>query len=222
MSFAWPVGKLDLINRALSVTGNEPVNVADDGSDAWNVCSAAYEDGLAVMMEESNWGWATKVAQFGLTTAPADKAWDSACIIPPDLIHIVWVRVGQNLQTVGMPTLYDILDDQLVLNRRGAPIVLVKYTSSQKADPTEGTPKFVQALTAFVMAGIYRGLHEDLAEANRVFATARALVQEAKTRYDQNKPKRQFWNSRLTASRRIRRPYPPNGNDFWGGTGSLG
>ena len=42
------------------------------------------------------------------------------------------------------------------------------------------------------------------------------MLQEARTRYDQQKPKRQFFNSRITAARRVRRPWPPTGTGNWG------
>jgi hypothetical protein len=48
---------------------------------------------------------------------------------------------------------------------------------------------------------------------------AKAMLQEARTVYDQQKPKRQFWNSRMGASRRIRRPWPPIGIGGWNGNG---
>lgn len=238
MSFQWPVSKLDLINRALAVTGNNLVNVLEDGSDEYNVCSPAYEDGLAVMIEESNWGFCTKVATLiPSPTAPADTDWDTAYPLPPDLIHIVWVKINQNTSDpaanqTNHPTLYDILAGQLVINARGGPpppsaaqtpaIVTIKYASSDNADPVAGTPLFVRALNLYVMAGIYRGLHGDPGNADKMFGEAEAIAQRARTRYDQQKPKRAFWNSRITASRRARRPWPPSGNDSWGGGGIPG
>jgi hypothetical protein len=45
----------------------------------------------------------------------------------------------------------------------------------------------------------------------------------ARTRYDQQKPKRQFFNSRIGAVRRIRRPWPQAGINNWGsGSGGGG
>ena len=49
MSFEWPLQKIDLINSALSQTGDNLVATADDGSDEWNTCSPAYERALAAM-----------------------------------------------------------------------------------------------------------------------------------------------------------------------------
>ncbi len=74
------------------------------------------------------------------------------------------------------------------------------------------------ALRTFVLAGIYRGLHKDPAEARQQEAAARMLLQEARTRSDQEEPKRAIFNQRITAARRVRKPFPvtPGG---WGGAG---
>lgn len=215
MAIQWPVAKLDLVNRALALTGNNLVVAENDGSDEWTVCSPAYEDALAVMLEEHGWVHATRVnaALTASGTAPTDTGWDTAYDLPSDLVHLIWVRLAER------PTDYDILDNQIVLNNIGAEAVQIKYVSLDSADPDQGaTPLFVRALTMFVTAGIYRGLHNDNDEAARLFSAADVMSQRARTRSDQQKPKRAFFNSRITAARRIRRPWPPVPTG-WGGTG---
>lgn len=240
MSFEWPVDKLSLVNRALALTGNNLVAVLEDGSDEYAVASPAYEDALAVLTEQHGWGWATQVQTLTPSpTAPADTAWDTAYPLPPDLIHLIWVKINQNTadpQTaqLSQATLYDILNGQLVLNAQGGPppptppaspaIVTIKGVFNVANDVTAGTPLFVRALMTYVMSGIYRGLHQDLTEADRLFAAAAAMSQEARTRFDQQKPKRALLsgNSRITAARRVRRPWPQVGNDSWSGSGIPG
>lgn len=231
--FEWPVDKLGIINSALTGTGDNVVNVADDGSDEWNVCSSSYETALAYVMESHSWGFATKVATLTASpAAPANTQWDTAYPLPPDLVHLIWVRINQSTIGVGQPTLYDIEQGQLVINAQGGPppppapqtpsVVTIKYVTNTYSDPTFATPTFALALQTYVMSGIYRGLHEDTAEADRVYLAAERMLQQARTRYDQQKPKRSFFNSRITASRRVRRPWPPIGNDSWGGGGIPG
>jgi hypothetical protein len=231
MAFTWPVGKIDLINRALAATGNNLVAVLDDGSDEYAVCSPAYEDGLAALTEESNWAFATKVAILTPSnTAPTDTDWDTAYPLPADLVHIVWVKTNQNTDPsvqnlVNQFARYDILAGQLVINAQGGPPppsspvtpvqVTMKYVSSDHADPTSGTPLIVRALTLYVMSGIYRGLHGDAAQADRTFVQAEAIAQRARSRYDMQKPKRSLWNSRISRSRLMGRPWPTNGNNGW-------
>lgn len=229
MSVQWPVDKLTLINRALATTGNNLVNAADDGSDEWNVCSPTYEDALAVMLEDHGWGFATKVnaALTPSPTAPDNTLWDTAYPLPADLLHLIWVKIQWTTADLGRQAPYDIENGYLVLNARGGPpppttsvtpaIVSIKYVSTVNSDPTAGTPLFVRALQSFVMSGIYRGLHEDTTNADVLWKAGEYYSQRARTRYDQQKPKRAFWNSRITAARSRRRPWPTSPGGYGGG-----
>lgn len=211
----FPVDKLTLINRALAQLGDNTCNVIEDGSDEYAISSAAYEDALAVMLEEHGWVSATKVnaALPASPTPPTDDEFDTAYPLPADLLHLIWVRINN------VPADYDILAGQIVLRTLGTGTVSIKYVSTDNSDPTAGTPMFVRALMAYVMSGIYRGLHGDTANADKLFAMADQLCQRARTRSDQQKPKRQLWNSRVSAARRTRRPTfsLPLG---WGRTGN--
>jgi hypothetical protein len=242
MSFEWPRDKLDLINSALLACGDNSVNVADDGSDEWNVCSPAYETALGYIMESHSWGYGSLVITLQPSpTAPTDSDFDTAYPLPTDLVHLIWVKLNRNTSNpsanTAQLTTYDIQGSAngplLLVNSQGGPpppnppvapaICTIKYVSNAGAlsDATSGTPIMVTALQRFVIAGIYRGLHEDPAEAVREEQAARLILQEARTRYDQQKPKRAFFNSRMAASRRIRRPWPPIGTGSWGsGSGS--
>ena len=244
MAFQFPVDKLGVINSALTSTGDNIVNVADDGSDEWQVCSSAYETALGYIMESHGWGYAAQVVTLQPSpTAPQDTNWDTAYPLPSDCVHIIWVKINQNAsdpvsQTTAQLTLYDIMGTAtgpvIVINAKGGPpppsgtvipaAVTLKYVSNAGAlcDSTAGTPMMIVALQQFIIAGIYGGLHEDPVEARNTYAGAKQMLQEARTRYDQQKPKRQFFNSRMAASRRVRRPWPPIGNDNWGGSGIPG
>lgn len=224
-TFEWPVDKLGLINSALSECGDNLVNVADDGSAEWNTTSPAYERAIAYMMENHGWSSDTLVATLTASaTAPSDDQFDTAYDFPEDFVHLLWVRLAD------APVVYDILNNQVVLNAQGGPpppspavtpgVVTIKYVRQNSA-VQHGTPTFVASLQLFVMSAIYRGLHEDTGEADKMWQMARLMLQEARTRHDQQKPKRAMFNSKIMASRRVRRPWPstPTG---WGGTGIPG
>jgi len=102
----------------------------------------------------------------------------------------------------------------------GRGIVSMKYISNSGplTDSTNGTPTLILALQSFVQSGIYRGLHEDTAEADKMWQAGEHMLQMARTRYDQQLPKRAFFNSRMAASRYVRRPWPPVGIDSWSGS----
>lgn len=225
MTYEWPVDKLSLINSALSECGSNLVTVADDGSTEWTVCSPAYDRHLAVLAEEANWGFLTKVTPLNAAAnVPADTAWDTAYVIPQDLVHIIWVKSNRNTgdSRFNRPVLYDILDGQLVTNAQGGPpppsppttpaVITMKYVSSDNADLVNGTPLFVAAMQCYVMSAIYRGLKKDNAEARLMWTAGESYAQRSRTKYDQQKPKRQLWRSRALAARRVRRSWWPNGN----------
>ncbi|MEO6381983.1 MAG: hypothetical protein ABIO35_08295 [Nitrobacter sp.] len=225
--FDFPLDKLGVVNSALSQCGDNLCSVVDDGSDEWTTASPAYERALGYIMENHTWGFATKVSTLTASaTVPTDDQYDTAYNLPPDLVHLIWVRIDDR------PCLWDILAGQLVVNAQGGPpppspavtplAVTAKYVSQDRSDPTYGTPTMVLALISMVMSGIYRGLHEDPGEANKMWAGGVMMLQEARSRYDMQKPKRSMFNSRVSAARRIRRPWPPVGNNSWGGSGSPG
>jgi hypothetical protein len=245
MAFQFPHDKLDTINSALALTGDNLVNVADNGSDEWTVCSPAYETALGYIMESHSWGYAKLVKTLTPSpTAPSDTDWDTAYPLPSDLVFLLWVKINDNTSSpipwnTSQLALYDIQANPaggpplLLVNAQGGPpppnppqtpaVLTIQYISNSGAlaDSTNGTPTLIASLQRFVMGGIYRGLHEDAGEADKCEAAAMRLLQEARTRYDQQKPKRRFFNSRMAASRRIRRPYPQSGTGEWGsGSGS--
>ena len=243
MSYPWPLAKLDIVNRALQSTGDNLVAVADDGSDEWNVASPAYDEALAYMMESHSWGFAMQtIVLVPSPTPPQDTDFDTAYAIPPDCVHVVWVKLNLGDPVVSNAprlALWKIAATPtgpvIVINSQGGPPppippvvpaqVTMYYLSNAGAltDSTFGTPTMVLALKAFVVSGIYRGLHEDMAEADKIWIGGEQYLQRARTRYDQQKPKRQFFNSRITAVRRIRRPWPRIGINYWGsGSGSSG
>lgn len=224
-AFEWPLGKLELINSALAQTGDNLVNAADDGSVEWTACSPAYERGLAAATEAHPWSWVTNWRPLQpAVNVPADDRYDTAYDLPPDLVHLILVRMNDRR------CIWDLLDGQLVVNARGGPPppnplgvplpVTIKGIFSTNSDPVNGTPTVVLALERFVMAGIYRGIKKDNAEAGRMFAEANQILEAAKSRHDMQKPKRALFISRTRRARYTRRPdWPiPSGGDSgpWG------
>jgi hypothetical protein len=215
-AFQWPISKLELVNSALAQTGNNLVNLADDGSVEWGVCSPAYERALAVVTEAHPWSWVTEFRTLQPSpTPPEDGAYDTAYDFPDNLVHLILARLD------GRPCTWNLLNGQIVVNRRGNSTALtVKGIFSTNSDPVNSTPTVVIALERFVMSGIYRGIHKDNTEAGRMFGEANAILAAAKARHDMQKPKRAVFISRLRRARSIRRPdFPiPSGGDSgsWG------
>jgi len=201
-AFEWPLGKLELINSALSQTGDDLVSAADDGSEEWKAASPAYERGLAYISENHNWMWLTGFRTLQPSpTAPADTNYDTAFPLPADLVHIILVQVN------GAAVPWDLQDNQIVVNAAGG-TATIKGIFSTNSEPTFATPTVVLVLQMFVMSGIYRGLHSDTAEADKLWAAALSMLREARSRHDMQKPKRAPFLFRSTAARRARRPLP--------------
>lgn len=219
---SWPTDKLDLIQKQCLLTGNTPPINANDGSDEWNVCDAAYEFAIEYMFDKYNWKQITRVRTLVSTgVAPEDDQFDTAYAKPQDCIHVIWVRYND------LPVVYQVLKNQIVINQGGGTAAAtIKYTSSDPlGDASTAQAQmlrmFMTALGLFVQAGIYRGLHEDLGEARAREREAMAMVEEAAARSDQEEPKRAPFNFRSTAARRVRRPWPPVPTG-WGSTGAPG
>lgn len=226
---SWPMSKLDLINAALLGSANNPVNVADDGSDEWAVASSAYEFWIEYLYDQHNWKEITKIATLNpLSSAPQDTQFDTAYAKPQDCIHIIWLRLSD------LPVVYRITGNHIEMNAAGGPnapttttpgVVTMKYVSS---DPqgnnsdafSQMQRSFAICLTLFVKAQLYEAA-EYYDVAKQWFAMAEKELAQARARSDQDEPKRAMWNSRWTASRRVRRPFPPVPSG-WGGSGIPG
>ena len=75
----WPLAKIDLINQALALTGNNLVAASDDGSDEWTIASAAYEHAFEYALDGHDWKQLTNVVTLSPTgVAPADPEFDTA------------------------------------------------------------------------------------------------------------------------------------------------
>lgn len=229
----FPLDKLTLINEALDLTGNNPVAALADGSEEERIASTAYEAAMEYMLDNHDWKQLTTVATLNSTDiAPTDSQFDTAFAKPADCIHVIWVRVNQTGGTGGsnVPIVYQVLANQIVVNLYGGgtvpatpAVISMKYVSSNPGGDLgpQMLRTFMTALRSFLMAGLYRGMNEDPAEARIEEAAGMKLLAEARSRSDQEQPKRAVFNYRITASRRIRRPWPPTPSG-WGGAGTPG
>jgi len=201
--------KLSIINSELALTGNNLVNVEEDGSDEWIVTSAAYDSAVGSVLEAHSWDFDTKIATLNRLGPSPDTEYDDAFAKPAGCLHLIWVRLNN------FSVDYKIIGNQICLSSSGLPVT-AKYVAD---DETQPWPQlFIDAIRCLVRAGIYRGLHEDPATADREEEKAALAIQQARTRVDQEQPKRALFNSRAAMSRRVRRPFvgSPQG---WSGTG---
>lgn len=212
--------KLSIIAAELALTGNNIPSVADDGSDEWNVCSPAYDIAVPLTLSRHSWNFGTQVVTLNRVGDSPDTQFTDAYAMPPACLGLIWVRVdGAGVESApafdDVPVDYKIINNQICLTAEGGSV-----TAKFEANPgiQNWPPLFTAVIRLLVRAAIYRGFHEDQTQADREEAKAEAMLSEARTRTDQQQPKRAVFNSRALAARRIRRPTtisPPG----WGGTG---
>lgn len=200
--------KLSIICDELAQTGDNFPAAADDGSDEWTVCSPAFDSAVAETLEAHSWNFDTRIATLVRTGAPDDDLYQDAFAKPNQSLHLIWVRL--NDQTVD----YKIINNQVCLTALGR-TVTAKYIVDQGM--ANWPPLFTKVIRLQVRAAIYRGLHEDAQQADREEAKALAALAVARTRVDQESPKRAPFNSRAIAARRVRRPFV-NSPAGWSGT----
>jgi hypothetical protein len=202
------VDKFQVVTEALTLTGNTVPNVADDGSPEWAVGSTAYETAVDGLIEAHSWNFATVVTTLVRAGNSPDDQFTDAYNRPVGSLALVWVRAND------VPVDYKIIGGQICINATGL-TVTCKYV--RQPDPGSWPPMFVDCVRALTMAGIYRGLNEDISAANSMERRSMELLQDARTRTDQEQGKRALFNSRLRTARLVRRPWlstPPD----WGGT----
>lgn len=214
----YPVDKLQIINSALSITGNAISATPEDGSPEWNVASSGYDRALSYMLDQHNWNFASIVAEVQpLAIPPSDSQFSAAFARPDDCLFVLWVRLNDYQIN------YQVLNDQIVLGGRNDVVagnpVTIKYL--RQPTPDVLPPTFVMALESFVLSAIYRGLHEDPVQADKMWQAGERFMQSSRTRSDQEEPKRAFFNSRMRAARSIRRPWSQSPRGY-GGTGQPG
>jgi hypothetical protein len=203
------VDKLSIIADELARTGNNIPNVADDGSDEWLCCSPAFDAAVQETIEAHSWNFDTRILPLvKLPTPPDDDLYQDAYAKPNQCLHLIWVRL--NDQTVD----WKIINDQICLTDNG-------YTPVAKFILDQGManwpPSFTKIIRLYVRAAIYGGLHEDPQSALIYERMAQSALQDARTRVDQESPKRAPFNSRAIAARRVRRPWISTPSP-WSGT----
>ncbi len=211
------VDKLSIINDELAELGENPVAVADNGAPEWNVCSPTYEKAIQETIQAHSWDFATNVATLVRVGPSPDDLYADAMAKPNGCLQVIWVRLEES-PGVDMPADYKIINNQICLNLDGYSATAKYIVDPQITSTGAWPPLFTKVIRHRVRAAIYRGLQEDPVQADKEEAKAEAVLQMARTRVDQEQPKRATFNSRAISARFVRRPFIhlPFG---WGGTG---
>jgi hypothetical protein len=189
--------KLDIVQKACALCGENIPAVEDDGSPEWDVASARYDLMLPVFSQRHAWNFNT--ASVALAQAGSNPSQDFlyAYVRPAGAVRIVNLWSGgarlANFSTRGG-----------VLAANVAPSTGLTADYLTVAGPEEASAVFVLGLIEDVQAAIYRGLQEDASRADMMEEKAKATMNEAKRLNDQEAPARDTRRGRIAERRRGR------------------
>lgn len=188
------VDKLNMINTALSLTGNNEVNTEEDGTEEWRVGSAAYESAIKTLLGSHDWNFGTKIVALNRVGGSDDEDYEDAYAKPANTLGLAWVKVDN------YPADWKILGNKVLVNASSG----VKAKIVLQPEPDEMPSLFIEALTCLVKAGCYEGLNEDPGEARNQRAEAKMHLDMAKHRTDREAARRPAFVSRMKAVRNKR------------------
>lgn len=192
--------KLSTIVDCLLLKGQRIPAVADDGSNEWNVCSAAYEHAVAHLIEEHDWKFATDIVDLTRSGDSVDANFTDAYARPATALHIISILLDD------MATTWKIVGNKVLVNAGGATTTsIVSAKIVKQPGPEQWPPMFVSALKEWVFSGIESGLKKDQKVADVHLAKADTFLQRARSRTDQEEPKRALFVSGARSARRLRR-----------------
>lgn len=212
----YAVDKLSIINDALIATGNLPVAV-DDGSDEWIAGSSYYERCLPLVLARHDWKFATDIKALTRAGAsaypgfvdmyemPADCLWLRDCWDKRDgdqAARFSADRRGQSREGVPLPPFdYRIIGG--LIHCTAPDGVFAFYIQNPRA--TDAFPVgFTEVLRLEIEALLARGFNEDATSAPALKALAMKELSEARSRDDQQEPRKVIFRSHLLDARRRR------------------
>lgn len=201
--------KLSLISRCLLLKGQRVPSAEDDGSDEWNVCSAAYDTYFEAMLEDGEFKFSTDIEDLERAGDSPDQNYEDAYHLPNGCLHIIWVKLPQsNVTTTDSDAVKPVLIDYRIVGNQilltdGDAVPTAKFVV--EPDVADLSAMFKTALQEAVNSGIESGLKKDQGVADRHLAKADALLQRAKTRGDQQEPKKALFKTRHRTARQFRR-----------------
>jgi hypothetical protein len=191
--------KLSILNNALVATGNDPVNVLNDGSDEYTVANTAFDRWLDFLVARHSWSFATTTELLVRVSDADNKSRrfnQNGFRLPANTLHVKEV-----LWDIYPLTEYEIMGTVLSCNYDSAVYAkVVKPISEELLHPMA-----TEILTLYVESGCYSGLNEDPASARSKKQEAEMLLMETRSHVDQQNPARNTYKSSIRAARQSRR-----------------
>lgn len=191
--------KLEVINSALILTGNNPVNVLNSSEDEYIVSNAGFERAVKHLVSRHNWPFAETTEDL-VRVADADnpsKSYsENGFQLTSEVLH---VREAYYLGQVF--TDYEIVGR--VLSCPYSSDIAVKCVKM----PANAAwhPMAEEILIRYVESACEAGLNEDKKEARVKWEAAESLLIEGRTHVNQQNPARNIYKSSIRAARNTRR-----------------
>jgi hypothetical protein len=184
---------LDLINAALTRTGNDPITELNDGTPGGNIAGANYDQIVRAALTGYPWRWATKTQVLVAITGDPDPPWLYAYQLPTDLLKLRVVTAE------GLTFDYERQFNKLLCDVGTDIDLIAKYTWNVPESYWPAT--FAEALTQQLEALFLRGIGERYDEATDRSREARATMSAAKLEDAQNNSARNPVTSPTLAAR---------------------
>lgn len=185
--------RLQMINDALSATGNGKLNFEFDGSAEWDVGESAYRRAVGYLITRHTWKFETTSATLAaIIPDNPSKLFAVAYALPNDCLLVETVFVsGRPLPD------YEIVGGRICCDHESG--VSVKYVRTP--DPGRWPPYFLELVTMKVEEFLFRGLNEDVTSGRQRMMDVENLLSEIRTTVDKQEPGKAVFRSRTRARR---------------------
>jgi hypothetical protein len=190
----------DVINAALTRTGNPPITSYDEGSPGATIAASNYEGVVEAHLSVYPWKRASKIEQLSRLDNEDDgeppEPWTAAYQLPSDLTEIRAVKVdGQNID-------YEVHGDTILCDAGEDDLVILHYV--WRAAEADWPAWFLEGIIRRMEAVFLRGIGERYTEAKGRDAEADDWFRIAKNRDSQSQTAREPMRSSTLEARRGR------------------
>lgn len=209
--------ELSIINDALVDCGYEPVTIADgDNSDEWLVGKRAYDRFLPVVMARHDWKFRTRLTTLSRQGTSTFPGLTDIYSKPSDCMHIMtcWdTALGQQVQAypqyyvrefrITVPKFdYKLIGDQIhCVAPDGVSCLYLPWPANDADMPA----LFREALVQMMVAFMQRGMNDDREKGGDALKLSEMMLQDARSRTDNQEPRRALFVPRMQQVRRNRR-----------------
>ncbi|MFC5355657.1 hypothetical protein [Azospirillum himalayense] len=181
---------IDLINAALTATGNKPITTLED-ADSESVVSMANFEAVVGAEFAHPWTWTQTTRRLSRIAGDTDTIWTTAWQVPAG------VEVDR-IEVSGRPVAWESMSD-LILTREAEGVVAVgRYRPPVRRWPDLFKTAIVQRLEALFL----RALNEDVAAADARDKAADRLIRQARNADSRKRSPRKPATSSLLEARR--------------------